>query len=149
MKLFAELSKGHGRMIFCSQSTKVDSSIKDTAFLRAVFYKRSKKMMYCESNLFPPLTFTRIPKSPIKFDPDSLAEFSETEGVVYSDLSLEYKVASLYANGKSMCAIAKEMGLHRQHIKRAFQKVLKAWLKSQKIDVLLAESEEKAMHTET
>jgi len=141
MKLFTELSKGHGRMIFCSQGEKVDSSIKDTAFLRATFYKPTKKMMICHSDLFPPLQFTNIPKTPIRFDPDRLAEFSEIEGVMYSDLSLEYKVALRYDQDKSMPKIAKELGVHKEVVRRAIKKVLRAWLKSQDIEILAREKE--------
>ena len=141
MTLFAELSKGHGRMIFCSQIDKVDSSIKDSAFLRAIFYKDSKKVMRCQSDLFPPLIFTHIPKTPIRFDPDRLAEFSEVEGVVYSDLSLEYKVALMYVENNSMPKIAKELGVHKEVVRRTFKKVLGAWLKSQDIEILARENE--------
>lgn len=139
LKLFTELSKGHGRMIFCSQSEKVDSSIKDLAFLRAIFYKQSKKVMLCNSDLFPPLKFSSIPKSPIRFDQDTLAEFSETEELTYSDLSIEMKVAISYREGMSFGKIGKEYNLHKEEVRRIIKKVLESWIKSQRVEIVREE----------
>lgn len=137
MTFLAELSKGHGRMILCTQSTKVDSIIWDSAFLRAVFTKLNKKVMVCRSKLFPELTFKNLPKSPIRFDPDRLADFSETESLFYSETSLEYKVAYAYAvKGMTQGQIAEELGLHRQRVKRIFQRALKVYLKRQDITLI-------------
>lgn len=139
MKLFTELSKAHGRMIFCSQSDKVDSSIKDQAFLRAVMFKHSRKKMSVSSNLFPPLTFRSIPRSPIRFDKDRLAEFSEKESLTYSDLSVEYKVALSYVEGKSFGSISKEFGLHKEEVRRTVKKVLRLWIESQRVELVREE----------
>lgn len=80
-----------------------------------------------------------FPKSPIRFDPDRLEEFSETEEVTYSDLSVEYKVALSYVRELSYPKIAKELEIHKEEVRRAIKKVLNAWIKSQKIDVVKEE----------
>ncbi len=144
MKIFTELSKAHGRIIFCAQNPKVDSSIKDIAFLQATMTKISRKFMTVHSDLFPPLEFTGIPKSPIRFDKDRLAEFTEIEGVVYSDLSIEYKVALLHSQGRSFRDIEKDIDIPRVYVKRNLQKVLKSWLGLQKLNVLEAEKSREA-----
>jgi len=76
----------------------------------------------------PGSSYARISKSSIKFDMDRLAEFSEVEGVTYSDLSIEYKVALLYSRGSSFGNIEKELGIPRVYVKRNLMKVLKSWL---------------------
>lgn len=144
MKLFTELSKAHGRMIFCAQNPKVDSSIKDLAFLRATMEKLDRKFMTVHSDLFPPLEFEAIPRSPIRFDKDRMAEFTEIEGVIYSDLSLEYKVALRYSQGNSFGDIGKELDIPKVYVKRNLQKVLKSWLGLQKLKVLEAEKSRQA-----
>ena len=58
--------------------------------------------------------------------------------------SEEYKVALLYAQGRSFRDIEKELGVHRQTVKRTLQKVLNVWIKSQQIEVLEAEKREEA-----
>lgn len=136
MIFLAELSKGHGRVILCSQSRSVDSILKRSEFLRAEFEKESKKVMVCRSNLFPQLTFRDIPKSPIRFDKDLTAKFSELENLRLDDTTLEYRVAHAYAiEGKTLHAISQETGIHRQKIKRTFQKALKSWLLDTQIRV--------------
>lgn len=132
----AELSKGHGRMIFCAQTDKVESTLKDSAFLRAVFYKKSKKVMTCHSKLFESMMFTGLPRSPIKFDKDRLAEFSEIEGLLLSDLSQEVKCATLYSGGMSMPKIARKLGLYDTQVKRAIMKVCGAFCKQEKIQIV-------------
>ncbi len=132
----AELSKGHGRMIFCAQTSKVESTLKDSAFLRAVFYKIGKKVMRCSSHLFETIEFGGIPKSPISFDKDRLAEFSEIEGLAISDLAPSMKVAIMYAQGLSMTAIGKKLGMFDTQVKRDIQKVLKAFIDKQQIQIV-------------
>jgi transposase-like protein len=73
-----------------------------------------------------------------------LAEFSEIEGVTYSDLSIEYKVALLYSRGTSFRQIEEQLGIHRMYVKRNIMKALNVWIKSQQIDVLEAEKREEA-----
>lgn len=134
--LIPELSKAHGRMIFCAQTDKVDSTLWDSAFLRAVMRKESKTSMSVSSKLFEPVTFTSIPRSPIRFDKDRLAEFTASESVGFDTLSLEVKCASLYAGGSSITVIAKDLNLHRELVKRNIRKVLKAFVEREQIDVI-------------
>lgn len=134
--LVTELSKGHGRMIFCAQTDKVDSSLKDSAFLRAVLYKVNKKTMICRSNQFEALTLSRLPRSPIKFDKDRLAEFWEFEGMAYSDLSEEMKVAKAYSDGFSYSWMRDNLKIHPERAKRHIRKVLKAFIEREKIEVV-------------
>lgn len=132
LRIVPELSKGHGRIIFCAQTDKVDSALLDSAFLRAVFTKKRKKVMECRSKLFEDTTLTHLPRSPIRFDKDRLAPFIEDEGLLLDDLSTEVKCALLYArkhNPLSITAIEKELGIHRQTVKRNIRKVLRAVLK--------------------
>ena len=137
MRIVPELSKGHGRMIFCAQTTKIDSALLDSAFLRAVFTKKSKKVMECSSKLFETTTLTHLPRSPIRFDKDRLAPFIEDDGLLLDDLSVEVKCALLYArkqNPLSITAIEKKLGIHRQTVKRNIRKVLRAVIKEGQIN---------------
>jgi hypothetical protein len=145
--LVTELSKAHGRMIFCAQTDNIDSALKDSAFLRAVFYKQTKKVMSCHSSLFEPITFRNIPRSPIRFDKDRLAEFSQTEGIAYLDLSDEVKCATLYSQGLSMTKIRDETHIHEETVKRNIRKVLKAFLEREQIQIV--NSPNQAVHQET
>ena len=135
MKLIPELSKAHGRIIFCSQTDKVDSTLLDSAFLRAIFKKTSKKVMQCGSKLFEPLTFTGLPRSPIKFDKDRLAEFWEAEVMAFSDLSEEMKVAKARMEGKSFSWIRDNLHVHPETAKRHVRKILKAFFEKEAIEV--------------
>lgn len=145
--LVTELSKAHGRMIFCAQTDNIDSALKDSAFLRAVFYKQTKKVMSCHSSLFEPITFQNIPRSPIRFDKDRLAEFSEIEGILYANLSEEMKCVQLYVEGVSMPSIQKKLGIHRFQVGRNIRKVLKAFLEREQIQVV--NSLNQTVHQET
>lgn len=128
----------HGRIIFCAQTTKVESTLLDSAFLRAVFTKKSKKVMIAQSSLFETLKFWGLPRSPIRFDKDRLAEFSEIEGLKLSDLSQEVRCAVLYGGGLSMPKIAKTFNppLNDNQVKRAIMKVCKAFCEKEKIEVV-------------
>ncbi len=131
-----EISKAHGRIIFCAQTEKIDSDLLSGEFLRAVMVKHSKKVMSVQSDLFEGVTFTDIPRSPIRFDKDRCAEFNESETLGFDTLSLEVKCAVLYADKKTYAEIAKELGLFRTEVKRNVQKVLKAWLKGERLNVV-------------
>ena len=134
-KLIPELSKAHGRMIFCAQTDKVDSTLFDSAFLRAVFIKKSKKVMHCSSKLFDPLTFHHIPRSPIRFDKDRVAEFWEAEAIAFSDLSEEMKVGKARMEGKSFSWIRDNLHVHPETAKRHVRKILKAFFDKEAIEV--------------
>lgn len=129
-KMITQISKGHGRMIFCSQTQDVDSVIKKPAFLRCQIEKLQKKTAQFTSDQFSQVTFFSIPKSPIRFDPDVLAEFSEYEPLTYDKNNPEVYVSRLYVDGFSLTKIEKETGIHRQQVKRLLQKGLRAWLES-------------------
>jgi len=131
VQLLAELSKGHGRMIFCSQTDRIDSDILDPVFCRGVWEKRSKKVMFCVSKHHAPRTFYNLPRSPIRFDPDRLAQFVDKEMSKKGDLvkgSEIYEVARLYARGKSFKAIKGELGLHQEKVKRDIRKALSSFI---------------------
>jgi len=128
LKLLAELSKGHARMIICSQIGKLDSDILNPAFTRAVWVKKTKKVMECRSKHHPPRTFRGLPRSPIRFDPDRLAPFIDTDLSKKGEkqnMGLTYEVASLYAKGISMSRIKKDKDLHQETVKRELRKALK------------------------
>ena len=127
--------------LICAQTDKVDSTLKDSALLRAFAYKyRTAKLGFCmrvSSKLFEkPFNFTHLPRSPIKFDQDRIAEWSEFEGIVYSDLAEEIKVATLYGEGYSMNKIGKSLGLHDETVKRHIRKVLNAFIKQERIEIV-------------
>ena len=134
--LVTELSKAHGRMIFCSQTDKIDSQLLDSAFLRAVFKKKSKKVMQCSSRLFERLIFHGIPRSPIRFDKDRLAEFWQAESIAFSKLSDEWKVGNARIEGKSYSWIRDNLKIHPETAKRHVRKLLKALRDKEQIQVL-------------
>jgi len=131
LKLLAELSKGHARMIICSQIGKLDSDILNPASTRAVFIKRSKKAMFCRSKHFSPCTFKNLPRSPIRFDKDRLAPFVDTDMSKKPDsreMGLTYEVAQLYTKDWSMTQIKKDKGMHQEEVRRHIRKALKWFL---------------------
>lgn len=134
LQLLAELSKGHGRMIFCSQIAKLDSDILDPAFCRAKWKKLNKKTMVCISKHHTPRTFKNLPRSPIQFDPDRLAPFIDKKVFKDTELakgSITYEVAMLYVGGYSFSQIKGEKNLHQQQVKREIQKALKWYCEHQ------------------
>jgi len=129
--LLAELSKGHGRMIVCSQISKIDSDVLNRAFTRAVFKKMSKKVMFCRSKHFSPRTFVNLPRSPIRFDKDRLAPFISMEVSKRKDLGKGneiYEVARAYAKGNSITRIKADLGLHQETVKRDIRKALNRFI---------------------
>jgi hypothetical protein len=139
--LIAELSKAHGRIIFCSQTTDVESTFQDEAFLRAVFFKINKTTMTVRSSLFKPLTITDIPKSPIQFDKDRIAEFSLKESIEYDSLSLEMRCALGYARGMSIRDLGKQLSeelhttVYDEQVRRGIRKVLKSILEKESLEI--------------
>lgn len=133
LKLLAELSKGHGRMFFISQITKLDSDILNPEFCRATWEKKSKKVMLCRSRHHPPRTFRNLPRSPIRFDKDRLAPFIDTDmssSMIGEQGGKVYEICSLYARGFSFRQIEKEKGIHPEETKRAIKKGLKFFLEN-------------------
>lgn len=134
IELLAELSKGHGRMILCSQIGKIDSDVLNPAFTRACWIKKSKKVMLCRSKHHPERTFINLPRSPIRFDPDRLAPFIDKKTSKKTDLGKGneiYEVARYYASGKSVSWIKTELGLHQEKIKRDIRKALNSFVESE------------------
>lgn len=132
--LLAELSKGHGRMIICSQIGKIDSDVLNPAFTRAIFIKKSKKVMLCRSKHFSERVFYNLPKSPIRFDPDRLAPFVDKKVLKKTDLGKGneiYEVAKFYAEDKSISWIKTELGLHQETVRRDIRKALKRFIESE------------------
>lgn len=138
LKLLAELSKGHGRMIFCTQILKIDSDILDPVFCRARWHKVNKKIMRCVSLHHPPRIFRGLPRSPIRFDPDRLAEFIEgnmSKGGVVGHGGQTYEICKLYVHGENMNKISARFKLHREQVKREIIKGLKGFLASTEADI--------------
>ena len=134
IELLAELSKGHGRMIVCSQIGKIDSDVLNPAFTRAILIKKSKKVLFCKSKHFSPRTFFNLPKSPIPFDPDRLAPFIDKKVSKKTDSGKGneiYEVAKSYGEGKSVSWIKTELGLHQETVKRDIRKALKSFVESE------------------
>ena len=130
-EILPEISKGHGRMILISQIDKLDSDILNPVFCRAVWEKKSKKVMYCTSKHHPPRTFYNLPRSPIKFDEDRLAPFINREVSKKRDLgkgSEIYEVAKSYGKGDSVTKIKTELGLHQETVKRDIRKALNRFI---------------------
>jgi len=133
LKLLAEISKGHGRMIVISQVDLLDSGILNPEFCRAKWKKTSRKVMVCKSKHHPTRTFRNLPKSPIRFDPDRLAPFidkemSKTESKEGNEI---YNVARLYSRNLSMNEISNELNLHAEKVKRDIRKALDWFCKHQ------------------
>lgn len=132
LKLLAELSKGHARMIICSQIAKLDSDILNPAFTRAIFIKRSKKVLECHSRYFSSRVFKKLPRSPIRFDPDRLASFIDmdmSKKPDFGEMNRIYEIAEKYAHNWSMTQIKRELKMTtEEEVKRCIRKALKWFL---------------------
>jgi len=129
--ILPELSKGRGRMIVCSQIEKLDSDIMHPAFTRAVWRKRSKKVMECVSKHHPPRTFRNLPRSPIRFDPYRIAPFlhkkmSKESGKV--NRGRAYEIAKLRVAGWTLAEIGDKFDLHVEQVRRELKKGLKGFI---------------------
>lgn len=127
-EILPEMSKGHGRMLVCSQTEKIDTDVLDPVFTRAVFRKKKKTVMECVSKHFVGVrTFRDLPPSPIRFDPDVLAPFNMKEAKLTEKegMGITYEVASMYSRGMSITKIKTEKNLHQEQIKREIRKALK------------------------
>ncbi|MDH5691413.1 MAG: hypothetical protein OEY81_08305 [Candidatus Bathyarchaeota archaeon] len=62
-------------------------------------------------------------------------------------MSVEYKVALSYVQGLSFPKIAKTLDIHKEEVRRSIKKVLNAWLKSQRLEVVEGESGEEERRT--
>jgi len=131
-EVLPEISKGHGRMIVCSQIGRLDTDLVHPAFCRAIFKKLEKKVMVCRSKHFrEERTFRNLPKSPIRFDPDRLAPFVRTNMSKKPDskeMGLTYEIAEKYQQNWSMTQIKRDKGIHQEEVKRHIRKALKWFL---------------------
>lgn len=101
----------------------------------AVSKKTNKKTTKCSSKLFEPLTFYKLPRSPIRFDKDRLAEFQDTKAVEYNDLTEVGKVAKAYAMGHSFYWIRETLGVHPETAKRHVRKILNAFFDKESLNL--------------
>jgi len=128
-EVLPEISKGHGRMIVCSQIGKLDSDLIHPAFCRAVFIKINKKTMVATSKHWKgQRTFKNLPASPIKFDADRLAPFVSMKVSKKPDpkaMGLTYQIAELYSKNYSMTRIKGDLDIHQEEVKRNIRKALK------------------------
>jgi len=131
-EILPELSKGHGRMIFCSQIEKIDTDILHPAFCRAMWRKVNRKTMVCISKHHRPRTFKNLPKSPIRFDPDKTANFvidmKMSKGLDLRERGKIYEISKLYVDGFSFERISKDRGFHTEEVRRSIKKALKQYL---------------------
>lgn len=126
--IMPEVSKGHCRLLALTQIDSLDSDLLHPAFHRATWTCTKKGVMQCRSKHYPFREYTDLPKSPIHYDPDKLAKFIDKEVYKIGDKSKRaviLNVAEMYSNKRNMGKIAKELGIHRQEVKRHLQKALK------------------------
>ena len=128
-EILPELSKGHGRVILCSQIEKLDTDLLHPAFCRARFIKVSKKVMLAYSKYWKRARrFINLPKSPIKFDMDRIAKFvdrklsKESKKINKGRL---YEIAKMRVEGFTYSEIGDKFNLHPEQLKREINKVLK------------------------
>jgi len=126
--ILPEVSKGHGRIIVISQIGKLDTDLIHPAFCRAIFIKKSKKVMVARSKHFRgERTFRNLPRSPIRFDPDRLAPFVSTKMSKepnFKDMGITFQIAQKYSKNWSMTKIKTELGLHQEEVKCNIRKAL-------------------------
>lgn len=127
-EVMPEVSKGHCRLLVLTQINKLDDDVMHPAFHRATWTCTKKGSMKCRSKHYPYREFEGLPRSPIGYDPDTLANFIDKEVYKVADseqLPAIFRVSSLYAKDMTLNRIGKETGLHKQQVKRYLQKALK------------------------
>jgi hypothetical protein len=125
------------RVLLLTPIDKLDKDAIDSAFCRAIWVKKSKKVMECRAKNYPIRRFTNLPNSPIKFDPDKVAEFFNKDVAKKDKLregSLTYVICEAYTKGKSFKEIEASQGVHRQQVKQEIQKGLKWFLEHHELD---------------
>ncbi len=131
-ELLPELSKGHGRIIACSQIEKLDSDLIHPAFCRARIIKLSKKTMLVYSKYWRGARrFTNLPKSPIRFDPDKTAKFiltkmSKMQKNVFKGRL--YEIARSRLQGMTYSDIADKLNTSNAQLVREINKILKFYV---------------------
>lgn len=93
VKLLAEVSKAHARMIVIAQElTKIDKEFLNPTWVRGVFIKRSLKKAQLISHLLEKqYAFNNIPKTSIPFDPYAVAPFTEkpASNILFKDEDMQ------------------------------------------------------------
>jgi hypothetical protein len=128
-EILPELSKGHGRVILCSQIEKLDTDLLHPAFCRAHFRKLSKKVMLAFSKYWKGARrFINLPKSPIRFDKDRIAKFVDTKPSKMQKIVNKgrlYEIAKLRIEGLKYTEISDKMKINPAQITREVNKILK------------------------
>lgn len=127
-EIMPEVSKGHTRLFVLTQIDKLDDDVMHPAFHRATWTCVRRGVMECRSKHYPFRRFEGLPKSPIEYDPDTLAKFIDKDMSKVGDSEsapLISQVCRLYSQDMTLNKIAKELDLHRQQVKRMLQKGLK------------------------
>jgi hypothetical protein len=129
IKLLAEISKAHARLIVIAQDVlSVDKMFLEEVWCRGVFVKQSlKKAQLFSTELIRPYTFSNIPPTSIKFDPYAIAPFTETpSGKLYfkdEDKQLVWR----WLNGESY----KQLGVHNMKLNRIVKKILRFYMENE------------------
>lgn len=126
-EIMPEVSKGHCRLFVLTQINKLDDDVLHPAFHRATWKCVKRGVMECASKHYAFRRFTGLPKSPIEYDPDTLARFLDKDVYKLGDernLPIIFDVARRYANGDTLTKIQKDTGIHKQQVKRYIQKAL-------------------------
>lgn len=118
--IIPQISKAHGRMIIIGHNIKkIDAEAYDTTWCRALIMKPMKPYIYFPaivySPLFPkPISIKQISPTKIKFDPYSLAPFTERpEKQIYFKEESKQRLWT-WSNG----ATCKELGINNMQINR-------------------------------
>lgn len=108
IRLLAEVSKGHGRIILIGQELLgVDKEFLNPTWCRAIWYKERLKSVRLISHLLPePRVFSEIPKTTIPFDPYKIAPFTLHSGNKLIKFKSKFMQAFYeYGQGKKVTAL--------------------------------------------
>jgi hypothetical protein len=123
VKLLAEISKAHARIIVIGQDVlSVDKMFLEEIWCRGVFVKESlKKAQLFSAELIRPYTFSNIPPTSIKFNPYAIAPFTEKPSGKVFFKDTDKQVLWDWSHGKSL----KELGLHPMALNRLLRKYVR------------------------
>lgn len=130
-EVLPELSKGEGRIIFCSQTEKIDTDMIHPAFCRSVWKKKSKKVMVCMSKHHATKTFYNLPRSPIRFDPHRTAPFivkKMSKKPDFQNMGQVYEIARMRLEGATLSDIGDKFKMHPEQVRRELNKALKRFV---------------------
>jgi hypothetical protein len=118
--LIPQISKAHGRMIIIGHNIeKIDKEAYEKTWCRAVIMKPLKPYTYTPAYIYSPLwkkpfCLNKISPTKIKFDPYSLAPFTEAPPKQIYFREEKKQMLWEWANGKSNT----QLGLHPMQINR-------------------------------